>query len=727
MKERVLKWLVRTWPVIVIAGLSWYYYRHPVRTAAELATALALLAGLLGLPVLLFPALRSGKAAQTSTPLAALADSLAEAVRRQWEQEARVRSVNDPRPLSISWTSAGAGLVEPWPSLCDLAQSWPGGPPGEPRHWAAGPEGLAGRGAEIDQVFLRRIPTRRLVVLGDPGAGKTVLLILLLLALVEYRQPGDPVPVLFSLASWDPGRQDLYAWLADQLTRDHRALRALAPEDLARSSSDTLAHALLEGGIILPVLDGLDELPEALRPQALSAINRALPLRQSLVLSSRTAEYRDALSRSDGFGVALNGAAGIRLLPLDAAQATAYLQGDAGRAATAAAARWQRVIALLGTGAPSAQALSTPLGLFLARTIYNPRPGQHPADIAHPDELLDPTRFPTRAAVEAYLFAAFIPATYRPPTCWKPERAERTLKFLARHLEYTRHGTPDLAWWQLNNSLPRGTLALVAGSAAGLVAWAVSVLGLALIIGNPSGMWDFLLLFGLGLGLPVGLTTGFSIIRSFAKDREPSARISWTPGTKGIFRAVVYGVLIGISVGSASGFAIGLGAGLAGGFFTWLLAGITTMPPDPTTAVGPGQVLDQDRRTFWILTLLTGSVGGLVPGLAAGIAAGPSLSQRLAAGLGYGLMIATMVGLGFGCALSVWWRFVVVRFALAVLGKTPWRLMGFLADAHEHRGVLRQSGAVYQFRHRNLQLHLAAQLPQQPDSSGSGRDRPDRS
>jgi hypothetical protein len=32
--------------------------------------------------------------------------------------------------------------------------------------------------------------------------------------------------------------------------------------------------------------------------------------------------------------------------------------------------------------------------------------------------------------------------------------------------------------------------------------------------------------------------------------------------------------------------------------------------------------------------------------------------------------------------------------------------MRFLADAHQ-RGVLRQAGAVYQFRHAELQRHLA--------------------
>jgi hypothetical protein len=43
---------------------------------------------------------------------------------------------------------------------------------------------------------------------------------------------------------------------------------------------------------------------------------------------------------------------------------------------------------------------------------------------------------------------------------------------------------------------------------------------------------------------------------------------------------------------------------------------------------------------------------------------------------------------------------------LAFTHRLPWRPMSFLADAHQ-RGVLRQAGAVYQFRHIELQHRLA--------------------
>jgi hypothetical protein len=57
-------------------------------------------------------------------------------------------------------------------------------------------------------------------------------------------------------------------------------------------------------------------------------------------------------------------------------------------------------------------------------------------------------------------------------------------------------------------------------------------------------------------------------------------------------------------------------------------------------------------------------------------------------------------------ALSAWGRLAVARVWLAATGRTPWRLMALLDEAHR-LGVLRRSGAYDEFRHRRLQAHLA--------------------
>jgi hypothetical protein len=66
-------------------------------------------------------------------------------------------------------------------------------------------------------------------------------------------------------------------------------------------------------------------------------------------------------------------------------------------------------------------------------------------------------------------------------------------------------------------------------------------------------------------------------------------------------------------------------------------------------------------------------------------------------------------GIAVGLAISLsraWGWFILTRVWLAMRRKTPLRLMRFLADAHR-RAVLRQVGAVYQFRHARLQDNLA--------------------
>ena len=138
---------------------------------------------------------------------------------------------------------------------------------------------------------LARVPTGRLVVLGEPGSGKTMLMVRLVLDLLARRTGGDPVPFLVSVASWNPTEQDLRDWLGTQLLIDHPALAGPPPEGM---TEPTQAAALLASGLILPILDGLDEIPEQVRGPAISRINDALRPGEQVVVTCRTQQYRDA-------------------------------------------------------------------------------------------------------------------------------------------------------------------------------------------------------------------------------------------------------------------------------------------------------------------------------------------------------------------------------------------------------------------------------------------------
>jgi hypothetical protein len=143
----------------------------------------------------------------------------------------------------------------------------------------------------------------------------------------------------------------------------------------------------------------------------------------------------------------------------------------------------------------------------------------------------------------------------------------------------------------------------------------------------------------------------------------------------------------------------GLVLGLAAGF----IVALATDDPD-LAAIGPITLFSRDRRNFLVFGLAIGLMGGLVFGLVFWLVFG--IAAGLKFGLGFGLVGGTAYGLMAGLSKTAWGHFDVVRAYLSLRRSIPWNLMAFLQDAHKHRGVLRQVGPVYQFRHIDLQHHL---------------------
>jgi hypothetical protein len=625
---------------------------------------------------------RSG-AAVSGPSMADIADRLAIAVGAQWEAEARVRRLNDPYPLPVSWEAADASLTDAWDSLVKLAVDGVGWPPTDSGTWAAGPDELAGTAGELFKV-LAQVPTGRLTVLGEPGAGKTMLMVRLVLDLLARRADGDAVPILASVASWNPDRQDLWNWLGAQLLIDHPALASPPPDGM---TEPTQAVALLASGLILPILDGLDEIPQQVRGPAISRINDALRPGEQLVVTCRTPEYREAVRPQDGVEVTLRGAAAVQLRPLDAGTVRGYLSDDA--AGPVAKARWAPILAVLGTEAPAGQALSTPLMVGLARAIYNSRPGELARTLRDPAELCSPA-LADRAAVESLLFDAFIPAAYRRVSSdrWKAHDAERWLVFLARHLDH-RIGSTDLAWWQLQDAAPHRTFGLVSGLVAGLG------------FGLGFGLW-----VGLRVGLVSGLVAGLGVGSAKAPARGMQMRI------RGLLFGLRFGLAFGLAlalgfglwVGLRVGLGVGLMAGIGPGVVAGVVAGVAGVPGDLAEPTSPRAVLARDRQVALLLGLVPGLVAGLVVGLGFGLVSG--LAGGLVAALVSGLWVGLVVGLRLSARQTAWPSFMLTGGWLAFHHQLPWALTSFLADAHR-RGVLRQAGAVYQFRHIELQHRLA--------------------
>jgi NACHT domain len=739
-----------------------------------------------------------------SVDLPAVADRLAIAVKSQWDAEAEWRRLNDPYPMQVRWGPADTDLVAGWSALTRLATTGAGWPVAVPGRWAEGPDALAGADNDLVDV-LGRIPTGRLVVLGEPGAGKTILLMRLVLGLLAHRLPGKAVPVLLPLASWNPVKESLHDWMERWLITDNVVLADPAPN----RPNASRARALLDAGLILPVLDSLDEIPNAVRGPAIARINDAMRPGGRLVVASRTQEYRAAVRPPDGVEICLTGAAGICLSSLDANVVASYLKDSAG--GPAGVARWDPIIATFTADdrSPAAKALTTPLMAALARANYNPRPGESAAAVPdQPVELLDRERFPNHESIRFHLFDRFIQAAYREHpdpsrrSKWSAVQAQRWLVYLAHDLEHRQRGTTDIAWWKLHGAAPRLLPAMVLGLVAGLAGtfgWFSGNIGLgvglataclvgllvrrlvqfgeegharglvggllggqlgALVslaaFGSGPGGGDFMLFFGGGLAfglaaVPLGkgsaafagafagviiailsihttisqvvggihvLATpivngiGFGIAAavavSLSRRRLPARGMRWSPLglVCGLIIGLVIGTLTWIQAGPTCGLLVGLvgmiTGGYAGGFAFEIAATDLTKPTTPT------EVLVRDRNAFRSGTLGLGIATGLSTGLAFGlipIEAGGSPGWRI--GLSIGLANFIGVGLTVGFLQASWGSYSLTRWWLAVSSRLPWRLMTFLADAHKNRGVLRQAGAVYQFRHVDLQRRLA--------------------
>lgn len=238
---------------------------------------------------------------------------------------------------------------------------------------------------------------------------------------------------------------------------------------------------------------------------------------------------------------------------------------------------------------------------------------------------------------------------------------------------------------------------LVAGLAYGLVAAVIYGLaaGLAGLLVSTNGPTraNFrlrgrgrrllrLLTAGLAVGSAVGLVIG--LIEHLAW--ELANRNGVTLGSELVF-------------GLGPGFVFGLGPGLVFALVRW-----ARIPVESEEAISPRSTFHADRTLYLVLFWLVAVASILIFALAAAL----SIQGGFVVGLRFGLVRGIAGGLVFGFVLGLtgaWPLYLLSRAWLALRGRLPWRLMAFLEDVHK-LGVLRQVGAVYQFRHAYLQDRL---------------------
>ncbi|MBW4514140.1 MAG: hypothetical protein KME11_02815 [Timaviella obliquedivisa GSE-PSE-MK23-08B] len=569
----------------------------------------------------------------------------------------------------------------------------------------------------------------RLLILGVPGAGKTTVLLRLAEQLVigALQNPETVIPIIFELSAWKDDRQGLEAWLIEQLYDNFGGNRKTYKQWLDRR-------------VLLPLLDGLDELGMERQRKCSAKINEFALHYPQLVVCCRLKEYEEAGVRLDG----LQGA--VCLQPLSNGQIQNYL------AKIDRLELWQAVQAsdeMQRLLEPDAEGevglLRVPLFVAMAAAVYEPsqRFGSK-AELLEKyweRQLARDTRESDRRQKVGDRQWAYKTVELEPDR----RDTRQYLEWLARTLkknnqtelllEKMQPRWLDTQWQKWHYRIMAGLITnLIYGLIFGL--FLAALIGLLIYLGqSPDISLDepvaivAAILACLFLGLIVGLAFGliFGLIGKFffkLDNIQPveSFQISLTLAVRRkVLQSVIFGSVIGLIFGLLEGLPQGLAVMLKRALFYALFYAafygvpyglISGLKEELKVRSRPNQGTWNSLRSMiftaalsYPLSLL--SVAFYLPAQTLNGATEETkaiiLSPLPFLSLGTGLSI--FIGFWFGGGYSFLKHFAL-RFILACHHFTPWRYVRFLNYCTERR-LLQRVGGRYRFIHRELLEHLA--------------------
>ena len=538
----------------------------------------------------------------------------------------------------------------------------------------------------------------RLVILGEAGYGKTTAALALLHAANSSSDDSVPLVELFALNEWyqyhlEHPDDSLGQWMSSELLRTYGLTMGNA-------------HALIESGRLVPVLDGLDEVPVdgcVACIEAISAYSGKANPPKPFALTCRVDRYQLLAPKWIGYDRQ------VVVLGLDAEQVVKIIRGEKKNQTN-----WVKATTMLSQpGNRLEHIFASPLRLSIALQTYD---SGDPTELASMSDreakarlwelLLNDSRWAFEgkgsATIGGWLswLARSMDSSGRQYFwphelyIYAPERASTARKFRLR-----------LGLWSEAIIIPS------------IVAFGIVTKNDARSILIVSAVVFFLFRFGRVVFAMTSVPMARKLFHLGSGD-EPTRRVRVSWRTR--FRDAPASLLI-VPMAMAL---FGLGASLVGGLRSALpgaliggVGGLIVAMFGPPVA----PVEDQSTQPLKVVTsdfvlresafngLRWGIAGALVTALVGGFCGLAASGLRLAALVAFaGALLGGVTALMSG-GLDAWLYHRWLQRHMAEVGLTPRKIDDFLLwCAMPERQWIRRAGGSFQFRHRELQDHLSA-------------------
>ena len=505
--------------------------------------------------------------------------------------------------------------------------------------------------------------TGLLLILGEPGSGKTTTLLelaanLLARAKVDAK---ERVPIVLNLSSWKK-KQPLAEWIAGELSEKYRV-----PVKLARS--------WLQSDFLVPLLDGLDEVPTALQPDCVAAINDFIDESElsGIVVCCRLMEYQWLPDR-----LKLNGA--ICLESLSSEEVGKYLaKGGSKLEALRDAVNTDPVLKELA---------QTPLMLSIMSLAFQGAGGDE-----LPRQKGDSPEERRKQIFDLYVEQMFQRKGTTSPVFPK-EKIIGWLSWLAGKMKEHSQSVFFVEGLQpswLDTMAQRGAYGTLVALSLGLLFGLIFGLTVGLISGLNQGL-IFGLIFGLIGGLGVGSLNRIALVLVSSGDYVLEVESVLEGDDSRLDCGLIFGLSLGLIFGVSEGLSVGLRTGLSGGLVSGLVGGFTDRVKVAKAFPNQGVKLSlkNSLNPFLVIWLSVGLIYGLIYGLFSGL--NVMVIYGPIHGLFFGLTFGLSVGLNRGGSAVI--KHYALRLTLRLYGYAPLKIVDFL-DHCAKLILLKKVGGVY--------------------------------